>query len=75
MDLQAKLQSWWAFKQGLDGSLDGKPPSEILVRSGWARSVGGDNPYLSIWSRGGHSREAIDAAVANCDIHELTVLS
>jgi hypothetical protein len=71
MDLQAKLQSWWAFKQGLDGSLDGKPPSEILERSGWARSVGGDNPYLSIWSRGGHSREPIDAAVANCDIHEL----
>src|SRR5258705_3659812 len=67
----SKLQAWWAHKQGLDGSLEGSSPADILSRTGWARSVGGANPYLTLFARGGVSREAADAAVASLQIHEL----
>jgi hypothetical protein len=67
----ALLRAWWSHRQGLDGSLHGKPASEILARSGWARSVGGVGPYLSLFARGGVSREAADAAVSKLQVHEL----
>ena len=66
-----KLRAWWWRRQGLDGSLLGKRPAEVLDRAGWARSVGGAGPYLTLFSRAGTSREAIDQAVANLEIHEL----
>lgn len=66
-----KLRSWWAQKQGLDGSLQGASPAAIFEKAGWARSVGGVNPYLTLFARGGISREAADKAVANLEIHEL----
>ncbi len=69
--LSEKLRAWWSHRQGLDGALEGAPPSEILERTGWARSVGGVGPYLTLFARGGTSREAVDAAVANLEIHEL----
>jgi len=50
-----------------------KKPAEILQRSGWSRSVGGVGPYLTLFSRGGTSREDVDAAVAKLQIHELPV--
>jgi hypothetical protein len=65
------LREWWWRRQGLDESLDGTPPSAVLERAGWARSVGGCGPYLTLFSRAGTSREAADAAVAGLDIHEL----
>jgi hypothetical protein len=68
---QAKLRAWWAHRQGLDGSLAGKTAAEVLEKVGWARSVGGVAPYLTLFSRAGLSREKVDAAVANTDIHEL----
>jgi len=68
---QSKLRAWWAHRQGLDGGLAGKSAPEILERVGWARSVGGVGPYLTLFSRAGISREKVDAAVANADIHEL----
>jgi len=68
---QATLRAWWWHRQGLDGSLQGKSPEEILDRSGWARSVGGVGPYLTLFARGGVSREAADAAAAALEIHEL----
>src|SRR5687767_314764 len=34
------LRAWWAHRQGLDGSLAGAKPAEVLSRAGWARSVG-----------------------------------
>ncbi len=49
----------------------GKSAAEILERTGWARSVGGAAPYLTLFSRGGISREAADAAVEKIEIHEL----
>jgi hypothetical protein len=67
----AKLRAWWAHRQGLDGRLAGQPESEVLEETGWARSVGGAGPYLGMFARSGAGREAVDAAVAKTDIHEL----
>jgi len=67
----ARLRAWWFHRQGLDGSLLGKAPAEILAQCGWSRSVGGVGPYLTLFSRGRTSREAADAAVAGLEIHEL----
>jgi hypothetical protein len=70
MDM-AKLRAWWSQRQGLDGSMAGATPAEVLRRAGWARSVGGANPYLTLFARAGTSREAADQAVAELEIHEL----
>ena len=69
--LNDKLRAWWAHRQGLDGALAGAAPPEVLERTGWARSVAGVGPYLTLFSRAGTSREAADQAVANLEIHEL----
>jgi hypothetical protein len=66
-----KLRAWWSHRQGLDGALEGQSPAAVLEVSGWARSVGGVSPYLTLFARAGTSREAADAAVAAADIHEL----
>jgi hypothetical protein len=68
---QTKLRAWYAYRQGLDGSLAGKSAAEVLGRTGWARSVGGVGPYLTLFSRAGLSREQVDASVAKLEIHEL----
>jgi len=68
---ELKLRAWWAHRQGLDGSLAGKTPAEVLEQAGWARSVGGVGPYLTLYSRAEISREAADRAAAACEIHEL----
>ena len=60
---ESKLRAWWWHRQGLDGTLRGKSPAEILRQSGWARSVGGVGPYISLFARGGTSRSEADAAV------------
>ena len=69
--MNERLRAWWSFKQGLDGRLDGATPAEVLEQTGWARSVGGVGPYLTLHGRAGTSREAADAAVAKLQIHEL----
>jgi hypothetical protein len=66
-----KLRAWWAHRQGLDGRLAGQPPADVLAKTGWARSVGGAGPYLTLFARAGTSREATDRAVVNLEIHEL----
>jgi len=68
---QEKLRAWWWHRQGLDGSLRRRTQAEILERTGWARSVAGVGPYLTLFSRGGVSRQAVDEAVARLEIHEL----
>jgi hypothetical protein len=65
------LRTWWWHRQGLDGSLADASPAEVLAGSGWARSVGGANPYLTLFARTGVSRAEVDAAVAELAIHEL----
>src|SRR5712692_5741428 len=66
-----KLRAWWFHRQGLDGRYRGESASKVLGETGWARSVGGASPYLTLFSRGRVSREAADAAVAGLEIHEL----
>ena len=68
---EAKLRAWWFHRQGLDGSLAGASAANVLKRAGWARSVAGSGPYLTFFSRAGISRESVDVAVANLEIHEL----
>ncbi|WP_433329119.1 DNA glycosylase AlkZ-like family protein [Spirillospora sp. CA-294931] len=70
MDI-VKVRAWWAHKQGLDGALHGTAPAEVLARTGWARSVGGVNPYLQLFGRARTPRERADAAMAALEIHEL----
>jgi hypothetical protein len=48
-----------------------RTPTEVLNRAGWARSVAGSGPYLTMFARSGLSREAVDTAVAKLEIHEL----
>ena len=67
----AKLRAWYAHRQGLDGSLSGKLSAEILEQAGWARSVGGVSPYLTLFSRAGITREQADADAAKLKIYEL----
>jgi hypothetical protein len=66
-----KFRAWWSYRQGLDGSLKGNSPAEVLRRCGWARSVGGVGPYLTLFSRAGLSRAQVDKAVEKLEIHEL----
>jgi hypothetical protein len=66
-----KLRAWWFHRQGLDGKLVGKTASRILADTGWARSVGGAGPYLTLHARGGIGRAAVDEAVARLEIQEL----
>jgi hypothetical protein len=66
-----KLRAWRWHKQGLDGSLAGQTAAEVLMRTGWARSVGGAAPYLTLFARAGLRRTETDAALARVEIHEL----
>jgi hypothetical protein len=68
---KTKLQAWWSHCQGLDDTLAGKTAAEVLARTGWARSVGGVSPYLTLFARGGFGRATVDDAVARLEIHEL----
>ncbi|MFC7623392.1 DNA glycosylase AlkZ-like family protein [Microlunatus sp. GCM10028923] len=70
MDLQ-KLRAWWFRRQGLAHRLDGTSPAEVLRRTGWARTVGGSNPYLTLFARAGIDRATADRAAAEVAICEL----
>lgn len=67
------LRAWAWHKQGLDGSLADADSTTVLETAGWARSVGGANPYLTLFARSGIRREQVDAEVAALRIHELPV--
>ncbi|WP_144672726.1 DNA glycosylase AlkZ-like family protein [Arthrobacter sp. U41] len=66
-----RLRAWAWHKQGLDGSLAGCTPEQVFARVGWARSVGGANPYLTLFARSGIRRERVDADVLARRILEL----
>ena len=59
-----KLRAWWSHKQALDGRLAGAAAADVLADTGWARSVGGVAPYLTLHARAGTPREVADADVA-----------
>ncbi len=69
-----KHRAWSWAKQGLDGSLAGASAAEVLGKTGWARSVGGANPYLGLFARAGIRREAVDADLQALHVHELPVV-
>lgn len=58
-------------RQGLPTLMPGAAPEDVLQRCGRARSVGGANPYFTLFARAGTSREATDEAVAKAQVHEL----
>src|SRR5258706_13268440 len=68
---ESLLRAWWAHRQGLDGSSMGKSAETVFANTGWARSVAGIGPYLTLFSRAGISRESAVAAVAATEIQEL----
>jgi Winged helix DNA-binding domain len=65
------MRAWWWHRQGLDGALAGADPATVLAATGWARSVGGAGPYLSLFARSGSGRAQVDAAVADLAVGEL----
>jgi hypothetical protein len=69
--IDQKLRAWWFQRQGLDGGLEGATSGGVLARTGWARSVGGAGPYLTLFARAGLGREVVDRACADLQIHEL----
>ena len=66
-----QLRAWWWHTQGLDHSLADHEPATIFAHTGWARSVGGDCPYLTLFTRGAHGRASVDRAVETMAIQEL----
>lgn len=68
---EARIRTWLWRRQGLDGSLMGAHPARALEVGGWARSVGGAGPYLTMFARTGRRREEMDAAAAALELHEL----
>ncbi|MGC4051547.1 MAG: crosslink repair DNA glycosylase YcaQ family protein [Paludibaculum sp.] len=69
--LNEKLRAWWSHRQALDGRMANAAPADVLAQTGWARSVGGVGPYLTLLSRAGTTREAADQGVTRLEIHEL----
>jgi len=67
----ATLRAYWSHRQGLAGSLTGSNSADLLEQIGWARSVGGSTPYLTLFSRAGIRRAQAEADVAALRIHEL----
>ncbi len=49
----------------------GLSSEQILARTGWSRSVGGSNPYQTLWARGAHSRASAEADISAQILHEL----
>lgn len=70
-DFAARFRGWRFERQGLTGDMSFVDPGEVLDRAGWARSVGGVGPYLTLHARGQFGREAVDRAVEKLKIHEL----
>ena len=66
-----QLRAWWSERQGLNTDYRPQAPAETLRSAGWARSVGGSAPYLSLHARSAASRAEIDACVERREIHEL----
>lgn len=65
----AELRAWWSHRQGLSSSPDGGSLQSALLTSGWARSVGGTNPYLT-----GHARTGCSVVHAHQELKDRLVL-
>ncbi len=67
----AKLRAWWSHLQGLDAQSARETAHSVLARTGWARSLAGVGPYLTLYSRAAIPRESVDQAVRVLEIYEL----
>ena len=58
----AKLRAWYAHRQGLDGSLEGKSAAEVF-RTHRVGAIGGRrrSPYLTLFCAPESRRESVDA--------------
>lgn len=65
------LRAWWFHRQGLDRRGQGLSAEQVFERFGWARSVGGVNPYLTLFSRARIGQAEAERALAETRIHEL----
>jgi hypothetical protein len=65
------LKAWWFERQGLMQPEEGRPAAAVLAGTGWARTVGGVNPYLTLFARAGTSREQADRDLESGAVHEL----
>src|SRR5271165_1593143 len=59
------------ISRALMGASLEKNAAEVLSAAGWARSVAGVGPYLTLFSRAGLRRAEVDASLAAIEIHEL----
>ncbi|MEZ4449262.1 MAG: crosslink repair DNA glycosylase YcaQ family protein [Nannocystaceae bacterium] len=66
-----RLRAFWADRQGLLHLDPKRTPAGVLEETGWARSVGGVAPYLTLFARAGIGRARADKAAADLEIYEL----
>lgn len=66
-----RLRAWWSHRQGLTTPDSTISSAEVLERAGWARSVGGVNPYITLFSRARTSQKQAESDLACQAIHEL----
>jgi hypothetical protein len=67
--IDARLSAFLGECQGLH-SFSSESSASVLATNGWARTVGGANPYLSLFARNRASRKAIESDVASSLIQE-----
>lgn len=65
----AKLRAYLAHRQGLLGFTK-ETNREVLARTGWARSVGGHNIYLTLFARNGSNKAQAEADAKAMEIYE-----
>ncbi|HLO97173.1 MAG TPA: hypothetical protein VK171_01150, partial [Fimbriimonas sp.] len=67
--MNPKLCAYWAHKQGL---LNVQPGTnrEVLASTGWARSVGGHNPYITLFARNRSTKKQADLDSQALEIYE-----
>lgn len=66
-----QLRVWWWQNQALGGERMGESSAQVLASTGWARSVGGVAPYLTLRARNGASRDMVDEDVKRRAVYEL----
>lgn len=67
--MNTKLRAYWAYKQGLlNESTDSN--RQVLAKTGWSRSVGGHNPYITLFARNRTTKEQADKDSQALELYE-----
>jgi len=61
------LQRLWHARQGFSDESTGNPES-VVSTTGWVRTLGGADGYISMWSRGVRDRAQTDHAIARGEL-------